>query len=67
VQGLVAFVRALGATRIAAMTAVTVSLVAFFAFLIMRVTAPQMATLYTDLSVEDTGAVVRERERQGID
>ena len=66
-QGLVAFVRTLGATRLAAMTAVTISLVAFFAFLIVRVTAPHMATLYTDLSVEDSGAVVKELERQGVD
>jgi flagellar M-ring protein FliF len=67
VQGLVAFVRTLGATRIAAMVAVTVSLVAFFAFVIMRVTSPQMSTLFTDLTVEDSAAIVKELERQGID
>jgi flagellar M-ring protein FliF len=67
VQGLVAFVRTLGATRIAAMVAVTVSLVAFFGFLIARVTAPQMSTLFTDLTVEDSAAIVKELERQGID
>jgi flagellar M-ring protein FliF len=66
VQGLVAFVRTLGATRIAAMVAVTVSLVAFFAFVIMRVTSPQMSTLFTDLTVEDSAAIVKELERQGI-
>jgi flagellar M-ring protein FliF len=49
------------------MTAVTISLVAFFAFVIVRVTAPQMATLFTDLTVEDSGAIVKELERQGID
>jgi flagellar M-ring protein FliF len=67
VQGLVTFVKTLGATRVAAMIAVTVSLVAFFAFLIMRVTAPQMSTLFTDLTVEDSAAIVKELERQGID
>jgi flagellar M-ring protein FliF len=56
----------LGATRIAAMVAVTVSLIAFFGFLIARVTAPQMSTLFTDLTVEDSGAIVKELERQGI-
>lgn len=66
-QGLVAFVRTLGATRIAAMVAVTVSLVAFFGFLIVRVTAPQMSTLFTDLTVEDSAAIVKELERQGVD
>jgi flagellar M-ring protein FliF len=49
------------------MAAVTISLVAFFAFVIVRVTAPQMSTLFTDLTVEDSGAVVKELERQGID
>ena len=49
------------------MVAVTVSLVAFFGFLIARVTAPQMSTLFTDLTVEDSGAIVKELERQGID
>ena len=49
------------------MVAVTISLVAFFGFLIARVTAPQMATLFTDLTVEDSGAIVKELERQGID
>ena len=65
-QGLVAFVRTLGATRIAAMVAVTVSLVAFFAFVITRVTSPQMSTLFTDLTVEDSAVIVKELERQGI-
>ena len=66
-QGLVAFVRTLGATRIAAMVAVTAFLVAFFAFVIMRVTSPHMSTLFTDLTIEDSGAIVKELERQGIE
>ena len=32
------------------MAAVTVALVGFFAFLILRVTAPHMTPLFTDLS-----------------
>jgi len=47
VQGLLEFIRAFGAPRIAAMLAVTVALVGFFAFLILRVTAPQMTPLFT--------------------
>ena len=35
------------------MAAVTVAMVGFFAFLILRVTAPQMTALFTDLSLED--------------
>ncbi|MGP0090865.1 MAG: flagellar basal-body MS-ring/collar protein FliF [Xanthobacteraceae bacterium] len=65
-QGLVEFVKTLGAARIGAMAAVTIALVGFFAFLIVRVTSPQMAPLFTDLSLEDSSAVVKELERQVI-
>jgi flagellar M-ring protein FliF len=53
VQGLLEFAKTLGAPRIAAMAAVTLALVGFFAFLILRVTAPQMTPLFTDLSYEE--------------
>ena len=66
VQGLLEFAKTLGAPRIAAMAAVTVALVGFFAFLMLRVTAPQMTPLFTDLSYEDSSAIVKELERQGI-
>jgi flagellar M-ring protein FliF len=49
-----------------AMVAVTAALIGFFAFVIMRVTTPQMTTLFTDLSVEDSSGVVKELERQAI-
>ena len=65
-QGLLEFAKTLGAPRIAAMAAVTLALVGFFAFLILRVTAPQMTPLFTDLSYEDSSAIVKELERQGI-
>jgi flagellar M-ring protein FliF len=66
VQGLLEFAKTLGAPRIAAMVAVTIALVGFFAFLILRVTAPQMTPLFTDLSYEDSAAIVKELERQGV-
>jgi flagellar M-ring protein FliF len=66
VQGLLEFAKTLGAPRIAAMAAVTLALVGFFAFLILRVTAPQMTPLFTDLSYDDSSAIVKELERQGI-
>jgi flagellar M-ring protein FliF len=66
VQGLLEFAKTLGAPRIAAMVAVTIGLVGFFAFLILRVTAPQMTPLFTDLTYEDSAAIVKELERQGI-
>ncbi len=49
-----------------AMVAVTAALIGFFAFVIMRVTTPQMTILFTDLSVEDSSGVVKELERQAI-
>jgi flagellar M-ring protein FliF len=66
VQGLLEFVKSLGAPRIAAMGAVTIALVGFFAFLILRVTAPQMTPLFTDLSYEDSATIIKDLERQGI-
>ncbi|WP_454631918.1 flagellar basal-body MS-ring/collar protein FliF [Bradyrhizobium cenepequi] len=65
-QSLVAFLKGLGAARLAAMVAVTAVLIGFFAFVIMRVTTPQLTTLFTDLSVEDSSAIVKELERQAI-
>ena len=48
------------------MAAVTVGLIGFFAFLILRVTAPQMTPLFTDLTFEDSAAIVKDLERQAI-
>ncbi len=58
--------RSLGAARMAAMAAVTLALVGFFAFLMMQVTAPQMVPLFTDLSVEDIRSIIKDLERQAI-
>src|SRR5215813_12518954 len=49
-----------------AMVAVTAALIGFFAFVIMRVSAPQMTTLFTDLSIEDSSSIIKDLERQGI-
>src|SRR2546423_10333686 len=49
-----------------AMVAVTTALIAFFAFVIMRVTTPQMTTLFTDLTAEDSSGIIKDLERQGI-
>src|SRR5208282_4716113 len=48
------------------MGAVTIALVGFFAFLILRVTAPQLTPLFTDLTFEDSAAIVKELDRQGV-
>ncbi len=65
-QGLTEFFKALGAARLMAMIAVTTALIGFFAFVIMRVTTPQMTTLFTDLSVEDASGIIKDLERQSI-
>jgi flagellar M-ring protein FliF len=49
-----------------AMIAVTAALIGFFAFVIIRVTTPQMTTLFTDLSTEDSSAIIKDLERQAI-
>jgi flagellar M-ring protein FliF len=48
------------------MVAVTAAMIGFFGFLIMRVTTPQLTTLFTDLSYEDSSAIIKDLERQGI-
>ena len=48
------------------MVAVTAALIGFFAFVIMRVTTPQMTTLFTDLSLDDSSAIIKELDRQAI-
>ncbi|MFZ5732270.1 MAG: flagellar basal-body MS-ring/collar protein FliF [Pseudomonadota bacterium] len=65
-QNLLAFLRGLGAGRLAAMVIVTLALMGFFAFIILRVTAPQMTALYTDLSFDDSNSIIKELDRQAI-
>ncbi len=65
-QSLVGFLKGLGAARLMAMIAVTAALIGFFAFVIIRVTTPQMTTLFTDLSTEDSSAIIKDLERQAI-
>ncbi len=65
-QGLLAFLKSLGAARLTAMAAVTLALIGFFAFVIMRVTTPQMTTLFTDLTYEDSSGIIKELERQAV-
>ena len=66
-QGFLDFVKTLGAARMAAMAAVTLTLIGFFSFLMIQMTAPQMVPLFTDLSIEDSSAIIKDLERQAID
>ena len=65
-QGFFDFVKSLGAARLAAMAAVTLSLIGFFSFLMVRMTTPQMVPLFTDLSLDDSAAIVKDLDRQAI-
>ena len=65
-NGLIQLFNRLGLQRIAAMAVVAVLMLGFFGFLIMRASTPQMAPLYTGLSLEDSGAIVDELQKQNI-
>lgn len=65
-NGLIEFIKTLGPTRVAAMGAVAAILVGVFAFIIFRVTAPQMTQLYSDLTLEDSSAIVNQLESLGV-
>ena len=65
-QGFFDFMKSLGAARMAAMAAVTLALIGFFAFLMIRMTTPQMVPLFTDLSMDDSASIIKDLDRQGI-
>ena len=65
-QGFFDFVKSLGAARMAAMAAVTLTLIGFFSFLMIRMTTPQMVPLFTDLSGDDSASIIKDLDRQGI-
>ncbi|MBA5775709.1 flagellar M-ring protein FliF [Stappia sp. F7233] len=58
--------KTLGPTRLAAMGAVAAVLIGIFATIIFRITAPQLVPLYTDLTLEDSSAVISQLESQAI-
>jgi len=64
-NGIGEFFRTLGAARLAAMGAVAAALIFFFLFIIARVSAPAMAPLFTELTLDDSARIVRELETQG--
>jgi flagellar M-ring protein FliF len=66
VQGFFDFVKSLGAARMAAMAAVTLALIGFFSFLMIRMTTPQMVPLFTDLSADDSASIIKDLERQAV-
>lgn len=65
-DSVLATIQRLGPARIGAMAMVTALLIGFFGFITIRVTQPPMAPLYTDLSFDDSTAIVQFLESQGI-
>jgi flagellar M-ring protein FliF len=48
------------------MAAVALTLTGFFAFLMIRVTTPQMVPLFTDLPLDDSASIIKDLDRQGV-
>ena len=65
-QGLIELLTKLGPGRIASMGAVTLALVGFFAFVMMRVSQPGMGVLYADMQTEDASAILKELDTRNI-
>jgi flagellar M-ring protein FliF len=60
------FIKTMGAARIAAMGAVGLALVGFFAFIMLRMSQPQMVVMFTDLEFDDSIAIVQKLEGMNI-
>ena len=61
------FLRSLGAARIAAMGAVSLGLIGFLAWFVMRLSTSPLVPLYTDLTFEDSNAIISELDSRAID
>lgn len=60
------FLKGLGAPRLMAMLAVTLTLVGFFGFVAMRMSDSGMVPIFADLTLQDSSAVIKELEAQAI-
>lgn len=66
VDNLTQLINRIGLPRLAAMATVAVLMLGFFGFLIMRAQAPNLAPLYTGLSLEDSSAIVTELQTANV-
>jgi flagellar M-ring protein FliF len=66
VQGILEQIRRFGAVRLAVMALVSLGLLSFFGYIIVRASQPSLAVLYSDLSPEDTTAIMRELDARGL-
>ncbi len=65
-KAILEFLQRLGPQRLAAMGVVTLTLIGFFAFLMLRMGSTPMSVLYADLSMTDSNAIIRELDTRGI-
>jgi flagellar M-ring protein FliF len=63
---MIAFLQNLGPARLGAMGVVAALLIGFFTFITMRVTAPVMVPLFTEMTFEDSSEVIRQLEASGV-
>ena len=66
VSGIVEQFSRFGAPRLAAMLAVTLALVGFFAFVMMRMSQPAMGVLFSDLNSSDVSAILKDLDTRGV-
>lgn len=66
VNAIVENLKAFGAPRLAAMGAIALGLVGIFAFLMLRLGEPAMAPLFTDLTFEDSAAIMADLDAQAV-
>lgn len=55
-----------GPARLAAMLAVTLGLVGFFGFVMLKMSQPAMSVLFSDLSSQDVSAILKDLDSRGI-
>ncbi len=67
VNNILLLLKSLGATRLAAMGAVAAILIGIFATIILRISAPQLVPLYSELTLEDSAAVISQLESQAVE
>ena len=65
-NGLAEFFRTLGAPRLAAMATVAFITIGFFAYIMMRLSTPQMSLLFSGLDLADSSQIVQNLEGQNI-
>ena len=66
VENFTQLINRIGMPRLAAMAVVAVLMLGFFGFLITRAQTPNMAPLYTGLSLEDSSAIITELQTLNV-